>query len=345
MTPREPSPTAPPPSAGRSARTPGEVRPGEAGPGEVRPGTACTAVDVGGTHVTAAVVGEDWRVRGERRVPLDSAGTAGQVLDTVARCVRQAYSAEPEAGRRVAVAIPGPFEYRRGVGDFRGVDKFAALRDVDVREGLAARCGLPPDAVRFVNDAEAFGLGEWAAGAGAGAERIMAVTLGTGVGSAFVDRGRCVTSGPRVPADGNIHLVRVDGLPLEDVVSRRALRQAYRAATGRDAEVVDIARRARSGEAKAAGTLDAGMRALARALAPWIGAFAPERLVVGGSMAASADLLFPPLREQLAAELAHPPELVAGALPQERASLLGAVVGARAAPAGPLSGRASAGGR
>jgi glucokinase len=323
MTPREPVPTAPTASAGGPVRDP-----------EGRPVAACTAVDVGGTHVTAAVVDQAWQVRGERRVPLDSAGAAGQVLDTVARCVRLAHAAEPEAGRQVAVAIPGPFDYRRGDGDFRGVDKFAALRDVDVRGGLAQRCGLPPAAVRFVNDAEAFGLGEWAAGAGAGAERIMAVTLGTGVGSAFVDRGRCVTSGPRVPADGNIHVVRVDGLPLEDVVSRRALRQAYRAATGRDVEVVHIARRARAGEAEAARTLDAAMRALARALAPWLGVFGPERLVVGGSMAASADLLFPPLRDQLAAELAHPPGVVPGALPQERASLLGAVVGSRTALSG-----------
>lgn len=323
-----------------------------------------TAVDVGGTHVTAAVVDGAWRVRDERRVPLDSAAPAAEVLDAVADCVRRTHATVRRSGEGVpgeppgegvagdgageaaavagpvAVAVPGPFDYERGIGDFRGVDKFAALRGVDLRGELAARWGLEPAAVRFVNDAEAFGLGEWAAGAGAGAERVVAVTLGTGVGSAFVDRGRCVTAGPLVPADGNIHVVRVGGRPLEDVVSRRALRLAYRTATGRDVDVVDIARHARGGDAAAVRTLEDAMRALAGALAPWLTAFAPERLVVGGSMAASSDLLFPPLVAGLAAAMDRPPVVRAGVLPRERASLLGAVVGARATAEGPLGGLA-----
>ena len=41
----------------------------------------------------------------------------------------------------------------------------------------------------FVNDAEAFGLGEWRAGAARGRRRAVAITLGTGVGSVFVADG------------------------------------------------------------------------------------------------------------------------------------------------------------
>jgi glucokinase len=295
-------------------------------------------VDVGGTHVTAATVERGWAVRDEFRVPLDSAAPAAQVLDAVADCVRRSRTAGAVTVGPVAIAIPGPFDYERGIGDFHGVDKFAALRGVDLRRELAARLGLELAAVRFVNDAEAFGLGEWAAGAGAGAARVVAVTLGTGVGSAFVDQGRCVTTGPLVPADGNIHVVRVGGRPLEDVVSRRALRLAYRAESGRDVDVVDIAHRARDGDGAAVRTLESAMGSLAGALAPWLEAFAPERLVVGGSMAASSDLLFPPLAAGLGAAMARPPVVCAGDLPRERASLLGAVVASRAAQKGRLDG-------
>lgn len=328
MTSREPAPPAPI----RPAVTRPSGRPG----GD--PGPTGTAVDVGGTHVTAATVDGGWGVRDEIRVPLDSAAPAAQVLDAVADCVRRSRAAGAVDGGPVAVAVPGPFDYERGVGDFRGVDKFAALRGVDLRGELAARWGIEPATVRFVNDAEAFGLGEWVAGAGAGAARVVAVTLGTGVGSAFVDRGRCVTTGPLVPADGNIHVVRVGGRPLEDVVSRRALRLAYRTRTGRDVDVVDIARHARDGDGAAARTLEGAMGSLAGALAPWLEAFAPEQLIVGGSMAASSGLLFPPLAAGLAAAMARPPALRVGALPRERASLLGAVVASRAATEGPLEG-------
>ncbi|MFI6423720.1 ROK family protein [Promicromonospora sp. NPDC050880] len=328
MTSREPTPRAP-------------LRP-ETVPPDRRDGGADllgTAVDVGGTHVTAATVDAGWRVRDEHRVPLDSAAPAAEVLDAVADCVRRTWAAgAATATGPVAVAIPGPFDYERGIGDFRGVDKFAALRGVDLRGELAARWGRAPVTVRFVNDAEAFGLGEWAAGAGSGAARVVAVTLGTGVGSAFVDRGRCVTTGPLVPADGNIHVVRVAGRPLEEVVSRRALRLTYRAGTGRDVDVVDIARHARAGDVAAVRALEGAMRTLAGALAPWLTAFAPERLVVGGSMAASSDLLFPPLVAGLAAAMARPPEVRVGVLPRERASLLGATVAARGAAEGSADG-------
>jgi glucokinase len=51
-----------------------------------------------------------------------------------------------------------------------------------------------------VNDAAAFGLGEWVAGAATGAGRAVAITLGTGVGSAFVDNGSVAHRGRRRPA-------------------------------------------------------------------------------------------------------------------------------------------------
>ena len=55
---------------------------------------------------------------------------------------------------------------------------------------------VAPEAVRFVNDAQAALLGEVHCGAAVGVSRVMGLTLGTGVGSAFVVDGRIVTTGP-----------------------------------------------------------------------------------------------------------------------------------------------------
>lgn len=290
-----------------------------------RTASTVAAVDIGGTHASCALV-DSAGVREERREPLDADADAEELLDRIARCGRQ----HSRRAERMALAIPGPFDYSRGVGDFRGVAKFARLSGVDVRTGLAMRWGREPAELRFINDAEAFGLGEWEAGAGERVDRCVAVTLGTGIGSAFVERGGCVVSGPLVPPEGELHLTQVDGAPVEDLVSRRALRQAYQVRTGRMADVAEIAERARAGEAVAAETLAAGMRVLGRALAPWLLRFRAERLVVGGSMAASEGLLFPPLRRQLAVSMGGAgqiPDVVRGALPAEQASMIGAVLG------------------
>ena len=112
---------------------------------------------------------------------------------------------------------------------------WAVPRCRQVRQPLRGRRATRPDAalrpspsaVRFLNDADAFGVGEYAVGAARGHDRAVCITLGTGVGSAFLDRGRPVNSGPTVPPDGSIHLVVHDGRPIEETVSRRAIRTAY----------------------------------------------------------------------------------------------------------------------
>jgi len=199
----------------------------------------------------------------------------------------------------LGVAIPDPFDYATGVAKFRGVGKFESLYGVDLRAAILA--GNPDlDDVVFVNDADAFGLGEWVHGAATGWHRCVGITLGTGIGSTFLDDGRIVDSGPDVAPGGRAHRLHAHGQPLEDLVSRRAIRRAYKAATGdADADVLDIAIRARAGDPVATQVLATAMRILGETLRPVLDRFAPDVLVVGGSMAGSWDLFEPSFRAGL----------------------------------------------
>jgi glucokinase len=265
------------------------------------PATAVPVLDIGGTHVTAALV--DPGAAGSPvleavRLPLDAHAPAGALLDRVAEAGR---GIGAPAGGRWGVAVPGPFDYAAGVGRFRDVGKFDALDGVDVGAELAARLLPRPSGLAFLNDADAFALGEYHAGAARGRRRVLGVTLGTGVGTSFLDAGMPVTDGPEVPPDGRAHLLYVDGLPLEEVVSRRAILARYAAGAGEAVDVREIAGRARAGERRAAATLADCFGALGRALAPWCERFRPQVVVVGGSMTASWDLIGPALRTGLAA--------------------------------------------
>jgi glucokinase len=246
-------------------------------------------LEVGGTHVSGASVHtDDWTVTGSpERVPIDGADGSERLLDAFAR----AGSALGATGSSVwGVAMPDPFDYASGIGHFRGVGKFESLDGVDVRAGLLSR--LPGEGMVFGNDADAFTLGEWLAGAGRGSDRVMGLTLGTGIGTGWVANGRVVD--PGIPPGGRAHRLFVDGARLEDVVSRRAIRAAYRHATGAaEPDVAEIAERARADEPAAAATLAHAMRALGRALAPPVRDFGAEVVVVGGSMSGSWDLFAP----------------------------------------------------
>ncbi|QHY93546.1 Beta-glucoside kinase [Streptomyces sp. S4.7] len=265
--------------------------------------TRLPVLEVGGTHVTAALVDmttglpvTDSVVR--RPVPAHAGAT--EILDSFAEAARHIPA---PGGAHWGVAIPGPFDYTAGVGKFWGIGKFEALHDLDVRAGLRDR--LPhPRAISFLNDADAFALGEHHRGAAAGRSRSVCITLGTGVGSSFLCDGRPVTEGPTVPPGGRAHRISVDGLPLEEVVSRWAIRTRYARAAGLDGpaegpDVSAIAGLARRGDRHAAETISECFTTLGRALAPWCAAFQPDVMVIGGSMARSFDLIGPALQAGL----------------------------------------------
>ena len=259
-------------------------------------------LEIGGTHVTAIRVSSaPWAlVPGSlTRISLNANDPADQLLDDIAAAADALGN-----GHRSdwAVAIPGPFDYAQGIGLFSDVGKFDTLRGVDLRHGLTTRITPRPSRVRFLNDADAFGVGEYAVGAARGHDRAVCITLGTGVGSAFLDRGEPVNAGPMVPPDGSIHLLLHAGRPLEETVSRRAIRAAYARAAGVAEEAPDvrtIAARARGGERLAQRVLHRAFAGLGAALAPVLERFQASILVLGGSMAGSWDIVAPAIGDGL----------------------------------------------
>ena len=259
-------------------------------------------LEVGGTHVTAARVdARSLQVDTDsvRRYPVDGAASADTILGAIAGA---AGGVGPDHSGRWGVAMPGPFDYAAGIAWFSGVGKFDALYALDVRAELSARVRPAPVRLDFVNDADAFVLGEWAVGAVAGTSRCAGITLGTGIGSGFVVDGIAVHEGPGVPPGGRAHEISVDGVPLEDLVSRRAIRTAYaaRTAAARSAngagpliDVAEISALARTGSLDAIVVLEAAMATLGAALGPYLARFEPDRVVIGGSMSASWDLYEP----------------------------------------------------
>ena len=84
------------------------------------------AVEIGGTHVSAAVVDLDaGRVleRTRSRRPLDAGGTAAAIIAAILDA-SVSVASMPGPNAVLGVAIPGPFDYSRGVGCYEDVAKF-----------------------------------------------------------------------------------------------------------------------------------------------------------------------------------------------------------------------------
>ncbi len=245
-------------------------------------------LEVGGSHVTAAVVSSvAWSVDVVDRSKLESQKAAEVIVEQLAAAARKLPLASG-----LAVALPGPFDYATGVAWYRGVNKFDALYGHDLGKSLRSELGL--ERVMFMNDAEAFAVGEWTAGEIRGLERCVGVTIGTGVGTAFLADGLVVREGETVPPGGELYRTSYDGLPLEGSISARAILRAYFVRTGLEEPeigVKEIAERARGGSADAREVLLAAFGVLASALTPWLERFGVTKVVLGGSISGAFDIV------------------------------------------------------
>lgn len=287
------------------------------------------AVDLGGSHVAAGVVSARAAEDAEQRLHLEGvvsqrfpAGPqrAARTLDLVATTMAAALAAVPDrAVEAWALAVPGPFDFAGGVSLITGLAKLEELYRVDVRAALAERLGADPASLHFVHDGAAAALGEWCAGAGGGVGRFVLVTLGTGLGSGFVEGGRVLTDDERVPPGGLLGDVAFRGARADDWISTRGL---LRRVDDEDPPE-QLAARARAGDPAVAHAFRALGDDLVAVLTPWVERFRPNRLAIGGGLAAAWDLIV----EGRCAPLADRTAVVRAARPQS-AALLGAPLAA-----------------
>ena len=281
---------------------------------------AVVAVDVGGTSVDAACISAAGDLIGE--VVESSSPAAGTKDEIVAELARAVAAARAQAGdftvTACAIAMPAPFDYPAGVSHME--HKFQAIRGLNLGRLLRELTGLP---TYFINDADAFGLGlSWRQLPGA--QRLVGLTIGTGLGGSFIENGETVTAGDAVPPHGEVWDLPYAGGVLEDYVSARGVVAAYArlsaggrhgtgsgTGSGTDSgtdsggvdrvtakEIADLAFR---GSGPAVEAYRAMGTAIGRGLAPVLLRFGPELLVIGGKVGQSLPLFGPAAGRALAA--------------------------------------------
>lgn len=243
-------------------------------------------VDVGGTGVRAAAIGEDGAMGPVVRLPLADRRVA-TVVDAVAAAVEGAGGAD-----RVGVGVPG--FVRRGV--VLGSPNFPEWRDVPLKTSLEARLSVP---ITVENDANAAALGCWALRGSR--EDLVLLTLGTGVGGGVVTEGRLLRGAGGTGAElGHIHVggdrrCGCGGIGcLETWVSNGGL---VKGAADRGQVVQDAAAvvaRAEAGEPWAQDVVREAGEALGKGLVTFVNLFNPDVVVISGGLTAAEHLLRPP---------------------------------------------------
>jgi glucokinase len=263
-------------------------------------------VDIGGSHITAVAIDMDTHsiIGGTRyESPVDNKGEADEILSVWTDVLRKVLQKVPLFKLRgIGFAMPGPFDYVKGICLIRGVPKYEKLYGVNVGKAVSSRLGLPCDCrVRFMNDASSFAVGEAWAGKARDYKKMMAITIGTGFGSAFLDDRIPVVEGDRVPRMGCVyHLPFGKGIA-DDYFSTRWYTSRYTEVTGKVAEGVREVAGAAAEFPEVKAIFDEFGRNLGRFLAPWLTKFGAEILVMGGNISHAWHLFGPAYEEELKA--------------------------------------------
>ncbi len=247
-------------------------------------------VDLGGTKIEIIALAQDGRELLRRRVATPKENY-GEILDAVAALVRDA---EIELADRGTVGIGTPGSISRATGLLRGSNS-VCLNGKPIKADLEALLGRE---VPITNDANCFALSEATDGAGAGAEVVFGVILGTGVGGGIVVRGHVLT-GPNAIAGEWGHnplpWPKDDERPgypcfaghsgcIETFLSGPGIERDHLRASGEALTSHDVGVRAAIGDAACEATMRRYEERLARALAHVINILDPDVIVLGGGM-------------------------------------------------------------
>jgi glucokinase len=271
-------------------------------------GASCyVGLDVGGTYLKAACLDDDGRILNRLHEPIEKATSESLLLQLTA-AVRHLEVERPCAA--VGIGLPGIVDL--GSGQLLNAPNVPVLNGLRVGEEMTRRTGR-----RAVseNDANAAALAEAWQGAGRGADTVLFVTLGTGVGGALVIRGR-IWAGKSGYA-GEIGHIQVDpaGRPcgcgswgcVETIAGAPGwVRRAEQALAkgrpsrlrGQELEPAVIVALAREADVLALEVVDETARAIGVGVAAALNLLNAERVVIGGGVARAGAFLL----DRIAAE-------------------------------------------
>ncbi|MGB4074216.1 ROK family protein [Pseudomonas sp.] len=248
-------------------------------------------VDLGGSKIEIIAL-ENGQQALRRRAPTPQ----GDYCATVALIASLVEDCERELGGRGSVGVGIPGTRSPDHGRIKNANSLCLIGQ-DLQGDLEQRLQRP---VRLANDADCFALSEACDGAGAGANSVFGVILGTGVGGGLVIHNRLL-SGPNAIAGEWGH----NPLPwrrAEDGPARRCYcgkddcietflsgpGWAARSALGLDANALVAA--AQAGHDAAQHALSTYCDQLARGLASVINLIDPQVIVLGGGLSNVAAL-------------------------------------------------------
>jgi glucokinase len=267
------------------------------------------ALDMGGTHIGCGVV-ENERLLAHEYLPTDRDALLADLLPEVVHLLQRLITESGKAGDSclgVAVGFPGIVD-ARSCRITSTLKKYADAPELDLA-GWALRSFDAP--LRIENDARLALLGEQFAGAARGANDVVMLTLGTGIGSAAILDGRilrgvhahagCLGGHMTVNFDGqechcgNVGCAEAEagGWALPSIVSKWPGFEQSSISTAQRINFQTLFEQAAAGDSLAQQVRSQCLRVWAATIVSLVHAYDPELVIIGGGVMNAEQQILP----------------------------------------------------
>ena len=275
-------------------------------------------IDVGGTNVKIALVDNKGKIIYSNSIPtraeMGYEYTINNMKEAITELIKETKS-DPKNIESIGFGFPGQIDYQKGI--VRLAPNIPGWVNVPIAEIMEKQFGIP---TRVDNDVRCAALGELNYGAGQGCDNLICITVGTGIGSGLVINGKLVRGASN--AAGEIGHIKLDmnGGPLCGCGDRGCLEAfasgpsivalaeeyikggkstKYRELANPDITPYIVSEAAKQGDPVAKRIFTIVGEYIGIGLASVVNLLNPEKIIIGGGVAAAGDLLLTPIKESL----------------------------------------------
>lgn len=276
-------------------------------------------IDLGGTNLRAAIADTvTGKIYHQRKCPTLAAEGQESVIGRIVQLIRELIDVSGVECdvKGIGIGVPGTPSLDTGViqilpnlpGQWLNVPLQAIIED---------QVQLP---VALLNDVRAITLGEWMFGAGRGAETLVCLAIGTGIGGGVVVNGQFHLGIDGTAGEFGHQVVEVDGLPCScggkgclelyasgPAIAAMGVKEVMHGHTTRIGEMVNydlnridvgvIVQAAQEGDIIAQQILQRAGMYLGIIVGNVVGTISPQKVIIGGGVSRAGDFLLKPVMQ------------------------------------------------
>ena len=275
-------------------------------------------IDVGGTNVKIALVDDKGSIIYSNSVPTRAELGYEYTVNNIKQAIHDLLTETKLSTKDIegiGFGFPGQVDYKAGI--VRNAPNIPGWVEVPIAKLIEDEFHIP---TRVDNDVRCAALGELNYGAGIGCENLICITVGTGIGSGLIINGKLVRGASN--AAGEIGHIKLDmhGGPLCGCGDRGCLEAfasgpsivamaeeyikggkstKYRELANPDITPYIVSEAAKQGDPVAKRIFTIVGEYIGIGLASVVNLLNPEKIIIGGGVAAAGDLLLNPIKENL----------------------------------------------